>query len=78
MNYQNKQAHNLAKMQPASVFLQPVGVNLVSFAQQAREGNFFFLKKGFFFSWRKGINYLSNFFLFPQKSAQVQQFLLFP
>ena len=29
-------------------FFQPVGVNLVSFAQQTREGNYFFKKMSFF------------------------------
>ena len=57
MNYQNKQAHNLAKMQPISVFLQLVRVNPVSFAQQTREANYFIKKKWFFFLRRKGIYY---------------------
>lgn len=63
MNYQNKQAHNLAKTQLTSIFLQPVKVNLVSFAQQTGS-KFFFCKKMFFFSSEKGniIIYQISFF----------------
>ena len=70
MNYQNEQAHNLAKMQPTSVFLQPVRVNLVSFAQQAKEANYFLKKMVFFFFFRrKGMYRLPNFFFSVEMRA---------
>ena len=62
MNYQKKQAHNLAKMQPTSVFLQPVRVNPVSFAQQTRSKFFFVKKSFFFFGEREYIIYQISFF----------------
>lgn len=63
MNYQNKQAHNLAKMQPISVFLQLVRVNPVSFAQQTREANYF-IKKMVFFPSEKGNILFTKFLSF--------------
>lgn len=68
MNYQNeRKAQNLAKIQPTSVFLQLVSVNLVSFAQQTKEANYFF-KKMFLFS-EKGNILFTKFLSF---SAEIR------
>ena len=74
----NKQTHNSAKMRPASVFLQPVRENLVSFAQQTKEANFISKKMLFLFCFSEKGNVLCTKFLFLQKSAQMQQLLQFP
>ena len=65
-------------MRPASVFLQPVRENLVSFAQQTKEANFISKKMFFLFCFSEKGNVLCTKFLFLQKSAQMQQLLQFP
>ena len=60
MNEVSERTSTQAQMQPTSVFLQPVRVNLVSFAQQTKEANFIGKKNAFsdlFFGERECIVY---------------------